>query len=285
MAIDRPRFASGASRWRIESNASFPRLAARPTAPARRAAASRPLSSIATTAITDVPASTAVSIVSSRTDRRTAGASAEPASVPRALAASTTPNHHGAVPVRRNEKAIRKVRNPTVARSRAMADAARMIPPLRSSARSWASTGVRATDTRGRSRPATVPAANTHAARATTTSAPSSDASSPGMAAANPTRPPSSPSLALASTSSASLDTVVGTSALFDTWYPLPSTSTTNASGNSTSESRFHTMAVHASARPSADSTTMSRRPPAMRSMAGPISGATSANGATVNRR
>ena len=79
--------------------------------------------------------------------------------------------------------------------------------------------------------------------------------------------------------------TVVGTMALFATWYPLPSTSMAKASGNSSSESRCRNITTATTARISPEPMIIHRRPPMIRSRYGPTSGATTANGAMVSRR
>ena len=107
----------------------------------------------------------------------------------------------------------------------------------------------------------------------------------PGMAATNPTTPDNKESLAFASTSSSSLSTTVGTSALFVTWYAFESTRKRNASGNSSNESTSSIMKAQTTARSPLPTMTASRRPPECRSRIGPINGATTANGATVSSR
>ena len=106
-----------------------------------------------------------------------------------------------------------------------------------------------------------------------------------GMAATNPTRPATAPSLALASTSSPSWRTTVGTSALLATAYDRPSTRATKASGNSKRLSSLKAINRLTTTRPDATATTIIRRPPLIRSMAGPRKGATMAKGATVKSR
>ncbi len=106
-----------------------------------------------------------------------------------------------------------------------------------------------------------------------------------GTAPMKPTMPAISPSLELASTSSASVRTTLGTRALLQTAYALDSTSVRNANGNSARPSRWVIMKTLTTPCPTAQATTMARRPPAIRSIAGPTSGATIVNGSIVNSR
>jgi hypothetical protein len=91
-------------------------------------------------------------------------------------------------------------------------------------------------------------------------------------------------------TSSASSRTKAGTSALFATCAPLPSTSTPNASGYTMSPAgagllMYCAIPRQRSARPAAARIISIRRPPLERSRAGPRMGATIANGAMVSSR
>jgi hypothetical protein len=65
----------------------------------------------------------------------------------------------------------------------------------------------------------------------------------------------------------------------------LASTSTANASGNNSMLSRSPIISTQMTARSALAPITMNRRPPRMRSSAGPMSGATTANGAIVSAR
>jgi len=85
--------------------------------------------------------------------------------------------------------------------------------------------------------------------------------------------------------SSWSVDTVVGTMALLAMLYAFPDTSISSAAGNSSSSSRFPIMTNPMSTREKAIRITMSRRPLAARSMAGPMKGAMTAKGAIVRTR
>ncbi len=92
-ANDRPRLASGASRWTTESKASFPLLAASPTQSASAAAAAMPPAQAARRPATAVAASTICRMRSSAIPaRRRGGATSDPSSAPMPLAASTRPN-------------------------------------------------------------------------------------------------------------------------------------------------------------------------------------------------
>ena len=86
-------------------------------------------------------------------------------------------------------------------------------------------------------------------------------------------------------TSAASSGTIAGTSALFATWCPLASTSTPNANGKSSSVLTFPAIRTHNPARPKHPALIKVRRPPRLRSRRGPMTGATSAKGATVSNR
>ena len=89
----------------------------------------------------------------------------------------------------------------------------------------------------------------------------------------------------LAPTRSCSERTRAGTTALFATEYVFCKTRIVNASGNSHSESMLSIIKNAAMARPAAVPMIIRRRPPLARSIAGPSSGATMANGAMVSAR
>ena len=78
---------------------------------------------------------------------------------------------------------------------------------------------------------------------------------------------------------------ISGTSAPFVTRYTLESTSMAKASGNNRREWMSWTKNGHSAARPRAETTTIPRRAPRLRSMSGPRAGATTANGAMVSTR
>ncbi len=146
------------------------------------------------------------------------------------MAPATTRYHSGAPPLLK-AKARNSTRKPTEARIKAMADAARRIPALRSSAFSIASGGVAATTTLGRRRAKMAPTANTIPARPTDHCAPPSlSRTRPGPPAATAAMPLSRLSFELASTSSSSLCTVVGTKAAREIRYALANTNMRNAS-------------------------------------------------------
>ena len=90
----------------------------------------------------------------------------------------------------------------------------------------------------------------------------------------------------MASTSSLSWRTTVGTMALRDTAYALPIASTANASGKSRRLWRSSIITKQASERaPPSTPMSIQRRPPTARSSTGPMNGATSAKGAIVSAR
>src|SRR4051794_19296064 len=91
--------------------------------------------------------------------------------------------------------------------------------------------------------------------------------------------------MALASTSSSLFSTAAGTRALLVIEYAFERTRKANASGNSRRDFTSPAISAHSTARPPADTTTIRRRPPRLRSRAGPSSGATTANGAMVGAR
>jgi hypothetical protein len=97
--------------------------------------------------------------------------------------------------------------------------------------------------------------------------------------------PDSSDRRELARTSSPSACTTPGTSADLATLYAFDSTSTENASGNSSRLSRWLIISTQMAARPALAPTTTQRRPPRTRSSHGPINGATTENGAIVSAR
>ena len=109
--------------------------------------------------------------------------------------------------------------------------------------------------------------------------------STPGPAASAPPSPLSNISFEFASTRSRSSRTSPGTTALLATWYVLPATNAPNASGNSSSESRWRTISSAKTARAMPAPMIIPRRPPRLRSTSGPISGPTTANGAIVTSR
>lgn len=89
----RPRFASGASRCTIDSNARREIAAEKFTAPANRTAPTVPPRSADRVPTTAMIASPPCSIVSSRSRSRMRGASALPAIVSRLAKPSARPNH------------------------------------------------------------------------------------------------------------------------------------------------------------------------------------------------
>ena len=106
-----------------------------------------------------------------------------------------------------------------------------------------------------------------------------------GMPAATPANPVMIDSFELASTSSWSSFTVVGTTALLAIPYALPNTSIPSATGKRTRSSRFRIMNSPTRTRDAAITMIIRRRPLAARSSAGPMNGAITANGAIVSTR
>ena len=104
-------------------------------------------------------------------------------------------------------------------RSRPIAEAASRMPPLRSSSRSWSVVGWSATRVGGIRTANPAATANTTAASTRTPWLPATaTAMPPGMAATNPITPDRNDSFELASTSSSSDSTTVGTMADLATW-------------------------------------------------------------------
>jgi hypothetical protein len=104
--------------------------------------------------------------------------------------------------------------------------------------------------------------------------------------------PPAIPAITLisarrefASTSSSSLSTTDGTSALFAIACDFESTSVPNASGYRSRPLRLSAINRHSTARPAHATEIRIRRPPRVRSRNGPRNGAITANGAMVKRR
>ncbi len=210
--------ASGASRWTMESKHSRPAVAPSPTTAASAAAETRPPTQSRASALRATTTSDPNRMRSSGTRRRSQGARVAPAKAPRALAATTSPNHQAGASSARRAKATRNDRNPTTARSTAMALAASRIPAPRSSARSADVAGAAATRVRGMREAATVAATNTRVASPRTHDGPSWSRATPGTAASSPTMPLIRTSLELASTSWDSSRTRPGTRDARATW-------------------------------------------------------------------
>ena len=165
--------------------------------------------------------------------RRRIGPSAFPAIVPMALNSSTRPNHTTEAFWLRSRNASWKVRKPTIARTTAIPEAASTTPPDRSSSFSLGPAGVAATTSRRNrvARPVATMYSSTakHSVMRTSISL----SSTAGSTTTKPAMPASRPSLELASTSSPSSATTVGTSALLEIAYDLASTRNRKARGNS----------------------------------------------------
>ena len=205
---------------------------------------------------------------------------------PSALTASTAPkNQVGCLPAF-SPNATRKVRNPTPARSNAIAVPASTMLGACSSARSSAVSGCGLRWPRGIRSASTPATPNTIAAATSTHSAPVSlRMSAAGIPPTAPAAMLISASRELAVTRAASSWTIAGTSALFATWWPLARTSTPKASGKSSRPLTLPAMRTQSPARPKHPKLMSVRRPLRLRSRSGPITGATSANGATVSSR
>ena len=205
-----------------------------------------------------------------------------------AMARPVTEPSDGVVSAPRRAKASRKVTNPTTQRRVPMADEADSTPALRSSAFSSTPSGVSAMVVTGTRREATADAPKTRAH--TNATAPGENAQrirAPGRPAANAAMPESSCNFEFASTSAWSPCTTVGTIAALATEYDLARTSITKAWGNSSrlSDPTLETIRSATIARPTVEPISIQRRPPFARSMAGPMNGPTTANGAMVNSR
>ena len=127
------------------------------TIPARSMLAASPPIHAAASPATTAAASRVVSMRSSGNERRSAGATADPSSAPAPVRRRTAPSFH--VSPSRSWNSRRKVRKPTIPRTRPIADAARRMPAPRSSADSAAVAGAAATWVRGMRRAARVAAA------------------------------------------------------------------------------------------------------------------------------
>ena len=317
-ANDRPRLASGASRCTTASNACLPEDAAMAIISANIAWPGSPSNSSPQSPPTPAAATAPSSRYSSSTLRRMIGAIAAPSSPPMPVRATTTPKCQtggapsgtssprstvapgmatarpvtdpsaGVVSAPRNAKASRNVTNPTTHRNVPIADEAESTPALRSSARSSAPSGVAATVVTGTRNDATAAAAKTSAHSSATAPGENNHSSSaPGRPAANAARPDSSCSFELASTRAWSPCTTVGTIAALATEYDLARTSMAKASGNSSrlSDPTLEIISSATRQRPTVEPISIQRRPPFARSMAGPMNGPTTANGAIVNSR
>ena len=216
LANDRPRLASGASRCTIESKACFAALPVAPTVMESMAAPSRPPTTAVITPTTPVMTSAPTMMCSSVASLRTRGAATAPQKKPIWAEAATRPSSHRA-PFSLMENASMNDRKPTMPRIEPMADDAATMPALRSSCFSTSPGGSAATVVGGICRANTVPMPNTTAPRATLQPPPPSlSRMPPGTAAATTASADSTVSLELASTSSSSLRTVPGTTALLE---------------------------------------------------------------------
>ncbi len=109
--------------------------------------------------------------------------------------------------------------------------------------------------------------------------------SAAGITATTPVRPAIRPSFEFASTSSASDRTVDGTIADFETAYVFWSTNDPNTNGNSASASSDTAISRVSTTLATDTNWITNRRPPATRSIIGPINGATTRNGAKPSAR
>lgn len=106
-----------------------------------------------------------------------------------------------------------------------------------------------------------------------------------GTTATTPTKPEINPSFELASTSSSSLRTTLGTRALFEIVYVFWPTIAPNANGNSSRLFALSAISTDRTTRTTAMIWITRRRPPDIRSMVGPMSGATNKNGTKLMPR
>lgn len=113
----RPRFASGASRWTIASNARRPIAAEKLTDPASSIPLTTPPRKAVPSPATAISTSAATSIVSSRSRDRISGAVALPVIVSTLANPSERPNHTSPASCARNQKNRWKNVKPTPARS------------------------------------------------------------------------------------------------------------------------------------------------------------------------
>ena len=198
-------------------------------------------------------------------------------------AAKANPNHTRPASWRRYQKNRWKNVNPTAARRNNMADAANTTLRACKVARSPLPTGSLATTCLGNRRAATNANAKKPAAYHSVAPGPMSVCNSPaGPTAARPTNPAMRLSFELASTSSLSLLTTDGTSALREMAYVFCKISATNASGNSNRLSTWLAISSDRGTRANATACTTNRRPPGARSMTGPMNGAMNRNGTRV---
>ena len=179
-----------------------------------------------------------------------------------------------------------KVTKPTMPRRHAVAYAAKRTGVWRSSAFSSGEVDSAATTTRGNFVANAAVTMNPAAATPAANSGPPTSDSTPATTA--PTMLATALSKArrlLALMRSCSERTSAGTTALLATEYPFWKTRIANARGKSHSESILLIIRNARTARTKAVVMIIRRRPPLVRSMAGPKSGATIANGAMVSAR
>ena len=119
-AKERPRLASGASRWTIESKACLAELPVAPTTIDRIDAPSRPPMNAVSTPPTVVTTSAPRRIRSSVRSRRRRGATTAPRKKPSCAVAATTPSCHNGAPAFLNANANMNDRKPTIPRMTAI---------------------------------------------------------------------------------------------------------------------------------------------------------------------
>lgn len=183
-------------------------------------------------------ASEPVSMVSSAMRSRSRGASALPAIVSSAATTSDRPNQANPLSWSRYQKNRWKNVNPTLARMSSIAVDASTTRLEWSSATSELPASRDATTSRGRRVADTNATAKIAAEYSRVAVGPMVFCiAAAGSTATNPTRPEMRPSFEFASTSSSSLRTTLGTSALFEIVYVFCSTIAAKASGNSSTDS------------------------------------------------
>jgi hypothetical protein len=221
-----------------------------------------------------------MSMVSSRSFERMNGARALPVIVSRLAKPSERPNHTRPASWARNQKNRWKKVKPALALNSNIAFEARFTRSECNSARSSRPAVPAAITSRGSRVAATKANPKMAAAYNSVASAPTVFCSiAAGMIAIAPIRPEIRPNFELASTNSSSVRTTVGTSALLEMAYVFCATIATKASGNSNKLVALNAIRIDSPTRTIVMIWITNRRPPAIRSIAGPISGATNRNG------
>jgi hypothetical protein len=294
------RWASGTSRCTIASRAALPSALATAATPATSAAIGR-LKKKAATTVTTAAAPAATRTTTSGLAVCIREPIAVPSRLPAPAAAAIEPSAivagHPPDTVAWTRNAEKMVRNPPRPRSAAVARSAVTTCRVVERRRPGASIGtVRSTST-GSSPAATSTCAGSRTARTaaavnSAAVAPSSQPK-PSSAATPAASPPHTPpaarpnteSRALADVSDMAAGSTRGTTDPRSTLNPLLSTSTPSAAAYSARPSWWTAITTASTARPARLPASAQRRPRCSRSSAGPITGATTANGAIVTSR